>query len=116
MRPFDAEANTLQMSALSNALGIPTHLALVDGTMDNGIAQVKCFDFFPQSESRVSTTSGPLNLITSYCLSSATDKHPKQGRDDSNSAMPAGNLLSSDHMPLVSLLSRPYRCDILYRK
>ncbi|XP_002441806.2 ubiquitin thioesterase otubain-like isoform X2 [Sorghum bicolor] len=52
VRPFDAEANTLQMSALSNALGIPTHLALVDGTMDNGIAQVKCFDFFPQSESR----------------------------------------------------------------
>ncbi|XP_066358000.1 uncharacterized protein [Miscanthus floridulus] len=116
VRPFDAEADMLQMSALSNALGIPMHLALVDGTMNNGIAQVKCFDFFPQSESRVSTTSGPLSLITSYCLSSATDKHPEQGRDDSNSAMPSGNLLSSDHMPLVSLLSRTGQCDILYRK
>ena len=116
MRPFGAEAGFLQMRALSFELGIPLHVALVDTTVNsNGTVQVRCFDFFTQSESRVSTSSGPLCSTRSYYLSSITDNHPEQGRG-SNSVMPAGSLLSSGRMPLVTLLSRNGQCDIHYRK
>lgn len=117
VRPFEAGANILQMGALSSALGIPLHLACTDvTTSDDEIVTVKCFDLFPQSESGASTTSGATSSIRSYSLSSTTDKHPEQGRDDNNSAMPAGNLFSSDRMPLVVLLSRAGQYGILYRK
>ncbi|KAJ1265734.1 hypothetical protein BS78_08G098300 [Paspalum vaginatum] len=116
VRPLSAEASTLHMRALSYALGIPLCLALVDTTMNNGIIQVQCYDFFPQSiSSGVSTTSGPLKSMRSYYLSSSTDKQG-QGRDSNSVMLPAGSLVSSDRMPLVTLLRRKGQCDILYRK
>jgi hypothetical protein len=106
VRPFGAEAGFLQMRALSFELGIPLHVALVDTTVNsNGTVQVRCFDFFTQSESRVSTSSGPLGSTRSYYLSSITDNHPEQGRD-SNSIMPAGSLLSSVRITEVSFSFR----------
>lgn len=116
MRPFGAEAGGVQMSALSVALGIPLHLAYVDKSVDNRTVQVKCVDFLPQSESGASRRLRPLSAITIYYLSSATDKHPGQGRDDSNLTMPPGNLFSSDLKPLVTLMSGNGSIAVLYRK
>ncbi|XP_066356683.1 OVARIAN TUMOR DOMAIN-containing deubiquitinating enzyme 1-like [Miscanthus floridulus] len=98
-RPFDADVTLLQMKALSQALGIPLHLAAVDGVKIGGTVQVKCIDIIPRS--------GPLSSTRRYYLSSATDKQ---------SFLPPGNLFSSDRMPLVTLLVTPNATAILYRK
>ena len=108
MRPFGAGIEILQTRALSQALGIPVHVAFVDGAMKDGTVQVQCLDFVPQSESGVSRTSGSLSSISQYYLSSATDKHP---------VLPAGNLFSSDRMPLVTIfMTAAHTTAILYRK
>ncbi|XP_066360460.1 uncharacterized protein [Miscanthus floridulus] len=99
VRPFDADVTLLQMKALSQALGIPLHLAAVDGVKIGGTVQVKCIDIIPRS--------GPLSSTRRYYLSSATDKQ---------SFLPPGNLFSSDRMPLVTLLITPNATAILYRK
>ncbi|XP_021301493.1 uncharacterized protein LOC8074859 isoform X5 [Sorghum bicolor] len=49
VRPFDADVSLLQMKALSQALGIPLHLAAVDGVKIGGTVQVKCIDIIPRS-------------------------------------------------------------------
>ncbi|XP_066355991.1 OVARIAN TUMOR DOMAIN-containing deubiquitinating enzyme 1-like [Miscanthus floridulus] len=108
VRPFGAGIEILQTRALSQALGIPVHVAFVDGAMKDGAVQVQCLDFVPQSESGVSRTSGSLSSISQYYLSSATDKHP---------VLPAGNLFSSDRMPLVTIfMTAAHTTAILYRK
>ncbi|XP_062183714.1 OVARIAN TUMOR DOMAIN-containing deubiquitinating enzyme 1-like [Phragmites australis] len=119
VRPTDVEATELQMRALSYALGIPLRLVVVDSFLKDGVVQVQHVDFLPRSESGISTTSGPLDSIESYSLSSTTDKPPEQGRN-SNSVMQVGvstcDNLSSDGMPLVTLLYKKGQRDILYRK
>ncbi|XP_066360190.1 uncharacterized protein [Miscanthus floridulus] len=108
VRPFGAGIEILQTRALSQALGIPVHVAFVDGAMKDGTVQVQCLDFVPQSESGVSRTSGSLSSIRQYYLSSATDKQP---------VLPAGNLFSSDRMPLVTIfMTAAHTIAILYRK
>ncbi|OQU78677.1 hypothetical protein SORBI_3008G029850 [Sorghum bicolor] len=99
VRPFGADVISLQMMALPQALGIPLHLAAVDGTVNDGPVQVKCIDIIPRS--------GPLSSSRKYYLSSATDKPP---------VLPAGNLFLSDRMPLVILLKSSNGTAILYRK
>ena len=100
MRPFDADVTLLQMKALSQALGIPLHLAAVDGVKIGGTVQVKCIDIIPRS--------GPLSSTRRYYLSSATDKQ---------SFLPPGNLFSSDRMPLVTIfMTAAHTTAILYRK
>jgi hypothetical protein len=99
VRPFGADVILLQMMALSQALGIPLHLAAVDGTMNDGPVQVKCYDIIPRS--------GPLSSSRRYYLSSATDKLP---------VLPAANLFSSGRMPLVIILMTPNATAVLYRK
>uniref|UniRef100_A0A0A8YU87 Uncharacterized protein n=1 Tax=Arundo donax TaxID=35708 RepID=A0A0A8YU87_ARUDO len=120
VRPMDVDANKLQMRALSYALGIPLRVEVVEAFSKDRVVQVKRVDFFPRPESGVSTTSGLLHLIESYYPLSTAPSPPEQRRA-SNSVMQAGvstndNLLSSDGMPLVTLLCRRCQFDILYRK
>ncbi|KAL6653022.1 hypothetical protein ACP70R_011947 [Stipagrostis hirtigluma subsp. patula] len=120
VRPFGLDATKLQMRALSYALGIPLRLEFVGPFLNKGVVQVMRADLFPRSESGVSTTSGPLDSIDSYCPSSTNDKPLEQARG-SSSVMQTGastcdNLLSSDGVPLVTLLCSKGQCDILYRK
>ncbi|KAG0519978.1 hypothetical protein BDA96_08G033300 [Sorghum bicolor] len=108
VRPFGAGIEILQIRAISQALGIPVHVAVVDGAMKDGTVQVLCLDFVPQSESGVSRTSGSLSSIRQYSLSSATDQHP---------VLPAGNLFLSDRMPLVTIfMTTANTTAIMYRK
>ncbi|KAL6851502.1 hypothetical protein ACP4OV_020435 [Aristida adscensionis] len=115
VRPMDIEVDNIQITALSNALGIPLRVEVADTRLLLGIAQVKSHDFFPQSDSGVSTASGPVHSSKSYSSSSKTVQPPEQQRDN-NTVSPGGRLLSSDGVPLVTLLLTNGHYDILYRK
>lgn len=111
MRPFDADADLLEMKALSQALGIPLHLAAVDDNpLPDRTVQVKWIDFIPRPGPLGSIREyylGPLGSIRQYYLPSATDKHP---------VLPAENFLLSGRMPLVTILRTVRATAILYRK
>ncbi|TVU13309.1 hypothetical protein EJB05_40357 [Eragrostis curvula] len=120
VRPMHIEATKLQMRALSYTLGIPLRLEIVDQLLKEGAVQARRVDFFPRSESRVSTASGSLDSVESYYSSSTAEKPPNQGRD-SDSVRQTGvsthdNLVSSCGMPSMTLLCRLSQCDILYHK
>ncbi|AQK39171.1 Ubiquitin thioesterase otubain-like [Zea mays] len=111
VRPFDADADLLEMKALSQALGIPLHLAAVDDNpLPDRTVQVKWIDFIPRPGPLGSIREyylGPLGSIRQYYLPSATDKHP---------VLPAENFLLSGRMPLVTILRTVRATAILYRK
>ena len=48
---MEAQANVLAGRALTYALGIPLRVETVDGDLTDQIAEVKCLDLFPRSES-----------------------------------------------------------------
>ncbi|PNT61014.1 ubiquitin thioesterase otubain-like [Brachypodium distachyon] len=102
VRPLDAEALLIQMRALTRALGVPLRVEVVDKSLVAQAVQVKHLDFFPPSESG----KGPHHLTESYHSSGTAPKILERGRND--------NLLSSDGTPLLTLLRRRGRCDILY--
>jgi hypothetical protein len=104
VRGLYAEADAIQMRALTCALGIPLRVEIVDRKWKLGQAvRVKRLDFFHQSGGKA-----PFHLVQSHHSSSTTHKPLERGSDN--------NLLSSDGAPLLTLLSRPGHCDILYPK
>jgi hypothetical protein len=104
VRGLYAEADAIQMRALTCALGIPLRVEIVDRKWKLGQAvRVKRLDFFHQSGGKA-----PIHVVQSYHSSSTTHKPLERGSDN--------NLLSSDGAPLLALLSRPGHCDILYPK
>uniref|UniRef100_A0A0A9DTU1 Ubiquitinyl hydrolase 1 n=1 Tax=Arundo donax TaxID=35708 RepID=A0A0A9DTU1_ARUDO len=117
---MDVEAESAQIRALSNALGIPLRVEIADTSLQLGIVQVKSHDFFPLSESGVSTRSGPVHSSKGYSTPVKTDDPLEQqsGNDSVGQARvsPGGSLLSSDGIPLVTLLLTNGHYDILYHK
>ncbi|TVU13311.1 hypothetical protein EJB05_40359 [Eragrostis curvula] len=120
VRPMDVEADDIQIRALSNALGIPLRVEVAGAGSRFGIVQVQCQDFFPRSESVGGSTSGPVHSSKSYSSPSKKDEPLEQQRDNDSveqaSASTCASLLSSDGIPLVTLLCTPGQYDILYRK
>ncbi|KAL6660345.1 hypothetical protein ACP70R_001891 [Stipagrostis hirtigluma subsp. patula] len=119
VRPMDIEVDSVQIRALSNALGIPLRVEVADASLQFGIVQAKNHDFFPQSESRASTASGPVHSSKSYSTGK-TAELPEQQRDhdtvEQARVSQGDRLLSSDGIPLVTLLVTNGQYDILYRK
>jgi hypothetical protein len=116
---MDVEANNVQIRALTNALGIPLRVEIVCPGSDLGMMQVKCQDFFPQTESAAGSTWGPEHSGKSSSPSRMAE-HLDQQRDNNSveetSTGTSGSLLSSDGIPLVTLLCTLCDYDILYRK
>jgi hypothetical protein len=105
VRSQDAEAEAIQMRALTYALGIPLRVEIVDTKSTSGQAvRVKRLDFFNRS----GLGKRPYHIVQSYYSSSTAHKPLERGSND--------NLLSSDGAPLLTLLSRHGHCDILYPK
>jgi hypothetical protein len=103
VRSQDAEAEAVQMRALTYALGIPLRVEIVDTKSTSGQAvRVKRLDFFNQS----GLGKMPYHIVQSYYSSSTAHKPLERGSED--------NLLSSDGAPLLTLLCRRGHCDILY--
>ncbi|XP_062185273.1 OVARIAN TUMOR DOMAIN-containing deubiquitinating enzyme 1-like isoform X2 [Phragmites australis] len=119
VRPMDVEAENTQIRSLSNALGIPLRVEVADASLQFGIVQVKSHDFFPRSESGVTTISGPVHSSQSYSSSGKTTKPLEQQRDNDSVEQArissGGSLLSSDGIPLVTLLFTNGHYDILYK-
>ena len=105
MRGLYAEAETIQMRALTYALGIPLRVEIVDlkKSTDEAV-RVKRLDFFRQSD----PGKGRVHIVRSYYSSSTAHKPLQRGSGD--------GLLSSDGAPMLTLLSRRRHCDILYPK
>ncbi|XP_047065241.1 OVARIAN TUMOR DOMAIN-containing deubiquitinating enzyme 1-like [Lolium rigidum] len=100
-----AEAEAIQMRALTYALGIPLRVEIVDTkSMPGQAVRVKRLDFFNRS----GLGKRPYHIVQSYYSSSTAHKPLERGSND--------NLLSSDGAPLLTLLSRHGHCDILYPK
>ena len=99
-----AQAKVLAIRGLTYALGIPLRVEIVDGRLEDDIAKVERFDFFPRSESG----KGPDHSSISYWTSITTPTPEETG---------SCNLLSLDHTPLLTLLfvRNPRRWYILYR-
>nr|BAK05895.1 predicted protein [Hordeum vulgare subsp. vulgare] len=105
VRSLDAEASTIQMRALTFALGIPLRVEVVDNSlMDQGVL-VKRLDFFHETD----WDKGPVRLTRGYLSSSTAPIQLKQGSYNAD-------LLSPDGTPMLTLLCRRGQCDILYRK
>ncbi|XP_071682002.1 OVARIAN TUMOR DOMAIN-containing deubiquitinating enzyme 1-like isoform X2 [Lolium perenne] len=103
VRSQDAEAEAIQMRALTYALGIPLRVEIVDTKSTSGQpVRVKRLDFFNQS----GLGKMPYHIVQSYYSSSTAHKPLERGSED--------NLLSSDGAPLLTLLCRRGHCDILY--
>lgn len=117
---MDIEADIPQIRALSNALGIPLRVEVADSRWQSGVVLVERQYFFPRSESGVSTTSASVHSRKSYSSPSTTAETLEQRRDSVSieraGVSPSGNLLSSDGIPLVTLIYRPGHYDILYLK
>ncbi|KAK1677581.1 hypothetical protein QYE76_038429 [Lolium multiflorum] len=100
-----AEAEAIQMRALTYALGIPLRVEIVDTkSMPGQAVRVKRLDFFNRS----GLGKRPYHIVQSYYSSSTAHKPLERGSND--------NLLSLDGTPLLTLLSRHGCCDILYPK
>ncbi|KAM0860881.1 hypothetical protein ACQ4PT_046245 [Festuca glaucescens] len=103
VRGMYAEAGAIQMRALTYALGIPLRVETVHRKSTSGQdVRVKRLDFFNHS----GLGKRPYYFVQSYHSSSTAHKSLERGSGD--------NLLSSDGAPLLTLLSRPGHCDILY--
>lgn len=118
VRPMDVEADNVQIRVLSNALGIPLRVEIAGAGSQFGMVQ--CQNFFPRKESAVGSTSRPVHSSKSYSSPSKTAERLEQQRDNDSveqtSTSTSASLLSSDGIPLVTLLSTPGHYDILYRK
>ena len=117
---MDVEADNVQIRALTNALGIPLRVEIAGAGSQFGMVQLKCQDFFPQTESAVGSTSGPVHSGKIYSSASRTAENLDQQRDNDSveetSTSTTGSLLSSDGIPLLTLLCTPGHYDILYPK
>jgi hypothetical protein len=104
VRGLYAEAGAIQMRALTYALGIPLRVETVDRRKSTSgqDVRVKRLDFFNHS----GLGKRPYYFVQSYHSSCTAHKSLERGSGD--------NLLSSDGTPLLTLLSRPGHCDILY--
>nr|BAK00055.1 predicted protein [Hordeum vulgare subsp. vulgare] len=105
VRSLDAEASTIQMRALTFALGIPLRVEVVDNSLSDQGVLVKRLDFFRETD----WDKGPLRLTRGYLSSRTAPIQLKQGSYDAD-------LLSPDGTPMLTLLCRRGHCDILYRK
>ncbi|KAI4968225.1 hypothetical protein ZWY2020_005337 [Hordeum vulgare] len=104
VRSLDAEASTIQMRALTFALGIPLRVEVVDNSLTDQGVLVKRLDFFHETD----WDKGPLRLTQGYLSSSTAPIQLKQGSYNAD-------LLSPDGTPMLTLLCRRDQCDILYR-